>query len=61
MLLVGTLLVFVAVYSSLSGLMSVSTTDSIQFVIAMTGSIVLATVAVKQVGGMSGLKPQLFG
>ena len=61
MLLVGTLLVFVAVYSSLSGLMSVSTTDSIQFVIAMTGSIVLATVAAKQVGGMSGLKPQLFG
>ncbi|MDD3891683.1 MAG: Na+:solute symporter [Bacteroidales bacterium] len=59
LLLVGALLVFVAVYSSMSGLMGVSITDSIQFVIAMTGSVVLAIVAIKQVGGISGLKESL--
>jgi Na+/proline symporter len=59
LLLVGSLLLFVALYSSMSGLMGVSITDSIQFVMAMTGSIVLAIVAVNQVGGIASLKEQL--
>lgn len=59
LLLVGTLLLFVAIYSSMSGLMGVSFTDSIQFVMAMTGSIVLAIVAVKQVGGIDSMKANL--
>lgn len=59
LLLVGTLLLFVALYSSMSGLMGVSITDSVQFVMAMTGSIALAIVAVRQVGGISGLKASL--
>ncbi|HPJ44780.1 MAG TPA: hypothetical protein PL017_01690, partial [Tenuifilaceae bacterium] len=61
LLLVGSLLLFVALYSSLSGLMGVSITDSIQFLMAMTGSIALAIVAVRQVGGISGLKESLAG
>jgi solute:Na+ symporter, SSS family len=59
LLLVGALLLFVAVYSSLSGLMGVSITDSIQFVMAMTGSIALAIVAVNQVGGIVAMKESL--
>lgn len=59
LLLVGTLLLFVALYSSMSGLMGVSITDSVQFVMAMTGSIALAIVAARQVGGISGLKASL--
>ncbi len=48
-------------YSTLSGLWGVAVTDVIQFVIAMTGSIVLAVIVVgsKQVGGIEGLKAQL--
>ena len=56
LLLVGVLLLFVAVYASLSGLMGVSVTDSFQFVMAMTGSIALAVFAVQQVGGIDGMK-----
>jgi Na+/proline symporter len=59
LLLVGALLLFVAIYTSMSGLMGVSITDSLQFIMAMTGSIVLAIVAVRQVGGISGLKESL--
>lgn len=56
---VALLMVFVAVYSSLSGLMGVSITDTFQFVMAMSGSIALAIFAVDHVGGIDGLKEQL--
>ncbi len=55
------LMFLVAVYSSLSGLMGVSITDAFQFVMAMTGCVVLAIYAVKHnaIGGISGLKEKL--
>jgi solute:Na+ symporter, SSS family len=59
LLLVGSLLLFVAFYTSLSGLMGVSFTDSVQFVMAMTGSIVLAVFAVREVGGIEAMKANL--
>lgn len=54
-------MLFVAVYSALSGLWGVVVTDLLQFVIAMTGSILLAVVVLglPQVGGIAGLKSQL--
>jgi len=59
LLVVGLLLVFVAIYSSLSGLRGVSITDSFQFLLAMTGSILLAVFAVKHVGGIVEMKSKL--
>ncbi|MCG8701417.1 MAG: hypothetical protein MI922_25430, partial [Bacteroidales bacterium] len=59
LLLVGLLLIFVAIYSSLSGLWGVSITDTFQFVMAMTGSIALAIVAIREVDGVSNLKEKL--
>jgi Na+/proline symporter len=61
LMLVASLLVFVAFYSALSGLWGVSLTDSFQFIIAMTGCIVLAIFALRHpdVGGISGLKEKL--
>ncbi len=59
LLVVGMMMIFVAIYSSLSGLWGVSITDSFQFVIAMGGSIILAIVALDHVGGISGLKTSL--
>ncbi len=56
---VGLMMLFVAIYSSMSGLMGVSVTDSFQFVMAMTGSIALAYYAVKHIGGIDGLKDSL--
>jgi Na+/proline symporter len=55
------LMLFTAIYSSLSGLTGVSFTDSFQFLIAMTGSVVLAYFAVNHadVGGISGIKEKL--
>lgn len=54
-------MLFVAVYSALSGLWGVVVTDLLQFAIAMTGSILMAVVVLRlpQVGGISGLKSQL--
>lgn len=51
----------VAIYSSLSGLMGVAITDTIQFFIAMIGCIVLALVLLDlpEVGGVQGLKSKL--
>lgn len=51
----------VAVYSALSGLWGVVITDAIQFVIAMTGCIILAIYVVNspQVGGIDGMKSKL--
>lgn len=59
LLVVGGMMLFVAFYSSLSGLWGVSLTDTFQFVLAMGGSIILAVIAVRHVGGISGLKTQL--
>ena len=59
LLVVGLLMVFVAIYSSISGLWGVSYTDTFQFIIAMGGSIVLAFIAMEHVGGITGLKAQL--
>lgn len=54
-------MVAVAVYSAVSGLMGVAITDVIQFVIAMTGCIVLAILVVnsQEVGGITGLQEKL--
>ena len=54
-------MVFAAIYAALSGLWGVAVTDLIQFVIAMTGSLVLAIVVIRlpQVGGIQGLKDHL--
>ena len=52
---------FVAFYSALSGLKGIAVTDSFQFVIAMSGSVILAVVVLDQpeVGGLAGIKAQL--
>jgi Na+/proline symporter len=54
-------MLLVAVYSSIAGLLGIAITDFVQFIIAMTGSIVLAIVVMNlpEVGGVSGLKAQL--
>lgn len=61
LLAVGCLMLFVAIYSALSGLMGVSITDSFQFVMAMTGCIVLAVFTVRSdmIGGLAGLHEKL--
>lgn len=63
LLMVGGLMVFVAIYSSLSGLLGIAITDTVQFVIAMTGCIILAVIVLnhEDVGGIDGLKTQLEG
>ncbi len=56
-------MLIVAIYSALSGLWGVVVTDAVQFVIAMTGCIILAVYVIEspQVGGILGLKSQLPG
>lgn len=58
---VGAALVVTALYSALSGLWGVAVTDAFQFLLAMTGTIVLAFVVLglPEVGGISGLKEKL--
>lgn len=53
----GGLLVLVAIYSAASGLLGVAITDNLQFLIAMTGTIILAFLVVgsEAVGGMEQL------
>ncbi len=54
-------MVIVAIYSALSGLWGVVVTDAVQFVIAMTGCIILAIYVVNSpnVGGIVGMKAKL--
>lgn len=54
-------MVFVAIYSSISGLLGVAITDAVQFVIAMTGCIILAYIVVNspEIGGIDQLKATL--
>ncbi len=51
----------VAIYSSVAGLLGIAITDFVQFIIAMSGSIILAIVVINlpEVGGIEGLKSQL--
>lgn len=59
--LIGAGMAIVAIYSSLSGLIGVAITDTIQFFIAMSGCIILAIVVLDlpEIGGIVGLKSQL--
>ncbi len=61
LLWVGVIMLMIAVYSALSGLWGISFTDTFQFILAMTGCIILAVYAVNsvEVGGIEGLKAQL--
>ena len=54
-------MLIVAIYSSLSGLLGVAMTDVIQFVVAITGCVILAVLVLNsdEVGGISGLKTSL--
>ncbi len=58
---VGGAMVLAAGYTAISGLWGVAVTDVVQFVIAMTGCIVLAFVVVnsEEIGGISGLQEKL--
>ncbi|MDT8411591.1 MAG: sodium:solute symporter family protein [Vicingaceae bacterium] len=60
-IIISILLVFVAIYSSLSGLLGVAITDAVQFVLAMAGCIILSIIMLnsEQVGGMTGLQEKL--
>jgi len=52
-------LVIAVVYSVLSGFWGVVITDMLQFVVAMVGSIALAVISVRHVGGISALKSKV--
>jgi len=52
------LFVLTALYSALSGLWGVIVTDALQFAVAMAGSIILAVLAVRSVGGLDALVAQ---
>jgi Na+/proline symporter len=61
MLYVALALILTAGYSALSGLWGVAVTDAFQFVLAMTGTIVLAVavLGLPEIGGISGLVEKL--
>lgn len=58
---VAILMVLIAIYSSLSGLLGVAITDALQFILAMGGCIILAIIMLNsdQIGGVAGLKAKL--
>lgn len=58
---IAVLMILIAIYSSLSGLLGVAITDAVQFILAMTGCIILAVIMLnsEQVGGIVGLKEKL--
>lgn len=58
---IGAAMVLVMLYSSISGLLGVVFTDVIQFVVAMTGTLILAILVVQsdKIGGVEGLKAHL--
>lgn len=57
--IIGGMLAVVAAYSVLSGMWGVAITDFIQFILAMTGCIVLAFLAVDRVGGIDVMQQQV--
>ncbi|MEX0736901.1 MAG: sodium:solute symporter family protein [Bacteroidota bacterium] len=61
MIYVAFALIVTAVYSAMSGMWGVAVTDAFQFVLAMTGTIVLAVIVLDlpQIGGISGLTSKL--
>ncbi len=54
-------MLIVAFYSSIAGLLGIAITDFVQFIIAMSGSFILAYVVLDlpEIGGVAGLKAQL--
>lgn len=58
---IGVLMVLIAIYSSLSGLLGVAITDALQFILAMAGCLILAIIMLnsEEVGGIVGLKEKL--
>lgn len=54
-------MILTSVYAALSGLWGVAITDIVQFIIAMTGCIILAVLVLgsEKIGGIDGLKAQL--
>ncbi len=58
---ISVLMVLIAIYASLSGLLGVAITDAVQFILAMAGCIILAVIMLnsEQVGGVAGLKEKL--
>jgi len=52
---VAILMFITAIFSMMAGLTGVTITDSFQFVIAITGSILLASYAIDSVGGLNAL------
>ena len=58
---IGIAMLIVALYSTLSGLKGVIITDAVQFILAMTGCIILAIILLssEQIGGITGLKEKL--
>jgi Na+/proline symporter len=54
-------MLLVAIYSALSGLWGVVVTDAFQFIMAMTGTIILAIIVVNtpEVGGIQGMQEKL--
>ena len=55
------LMVLAVVYAALSGLKGVAVTDTVQFILAMTGCIILAILVVNddKIGGVAGLQERL--
>lgn len=58
---IAVLMILIAIYSSLSGLLGVAITDAVQFILAMAGCIILAVIMLnsEEVGGIVGLKEKL--
>lgn len=54
-------MLLVAIYSSIAGLLGIAITDFVQFIIAMTGCVILAIIVLNapEVGGIAGLKAKL--
>lgn len=54
-------MLLVAVYSAMSGLWGVVVTDAFQFILAMTGCIILAVIVVNspEIGGITGMQEKL--
>lgn len=54
-------MLFVFLYSSISGLKGIAVTDAVQFIIAIVGCIILAVIVLysSEIGGISGLKEKL--
>lgn len=57
----GAAMLLTAIYSAVSGLWGVAVTDAFQFILAMTGCIILAIIVINspQIGGISGLEEKL--